>query len=147
MKKSECIKDRYYAVEHYTYAEDGGIYDRDTGEQVARWDEEVREPERELHDALPIGRIDYLGSSGRVRESIEYTDEEQFANDLRKETYYGVPMSVCLYRDMDGQTIPHDYIFKLDPPPKGFSIEDNPYANEIVPELQETADCDYEMEM
>lgn len=91
---------------------------------ISRMAEDAAE---ELHETLPIGRIDYLGSSGRVRESIEYTDEEKFKNDIKKENYYGVPMSISLYRDVDGQTIPHEYMFELDPPPAGFSIEDNPH--------------------
>lgn len=39
MNKSECIESQYYADEYFTYGEDGAIYDRDTGEKVARWDE------------------------------------------------------------------------------------------------------------
>ncbi len=51
MKKSECIESQYYADEYFTYGEDGAIYDRDTGEKVARWDESQNSAHvQELYD-------------------------------------------------------------------------------------------------
>lgn len=81
-------------------------------------------------DSKPIGRIDYLGSDGKVGESIEYTSPYQFEKDIKEENYYGVPMSIVLYKDKDGNTIPHSFITQLDPPPKGFEIIDSPYLPE-----------------
>ena len=81
-------------------------------------------------DSKPIGRIDYLHTDGRVRESIEYTNPYSFEKDIKEENYYGVPMSIVLYKDKDGNTIPHGFIAQLDPPPKGFEIIDSPYLPE-----------------
>jgi len=77
-----------------------------------------------LPPEIPVGRIDFLGSNGEVGESVEYMDAELFESDIRKENFYGAPMSVTLYRDADGHTIPHDFIFETDPPLQGFRIED-----------------------
>ena len=81
-------------------------------------------------ESKPIGRIDYLGTDGKVGESIEYTSPYQFEKDIKEENYYGVPMSIVLYKDKDGSTIPHGFIAQLDPPPKGFEIIDSPYLTE-----------------
>ena len=81
-------------------------------------------------ESKPIGRIDYLGTDGKVGESIEYTSPYQFEKDIKEENYYGVPMSIVLYKDKDGNTIPHSFIAQLDPPPKGFEIIDSPYLPE-----------------
>jgi len=81
-------------------------------------------------ESKPIGRIDYLGTDGKVGESIEYTSPYQFEKDIKEENYYGVPMSIVLYKDKDGSTIPYDFVTRLDPPPKGFEIIDSPYLTE-----------------
>ena len=81
-------------------------------------------------ESKPIGRIDYLGTDGKVGESIEYTSPYSFEKDIKEENYYGVPMSIVLYKDKDGNTIPHGFIAQLDPPPKGFEIIDSPYLPE-----------------
>lgn len=81
-------------------------------------------------ESKPIGRIDYLGTDGKVGESIEYTSPYQFEKDIKEENYYGVPMSIVLYKDKDGNTIPHSFIAQLDPPPKGFEIINSPYLAE-----------------
>ncbi len=72
----------------------------------------------------PIGRIDYLAPNGTVAESIEYTDRERFQVEIEEDTHYGIPFSVVLYRDEYGKTIPRDFLLRLDPPPKGFSVVD-----------------------
>ena len=81
-------------------------------------------------ESKPIGRIDYLGTDGKVGEIIEYTSPYQFEKDIKEENYYGVPMSIVLYKDKDGNTIPHGFIAPLDTPPKGFEIIDSPYLPE-----------------
>ena len=86
-------------------------------------------------DSKPIGRIDYLHTDGRVRESIEYTSPYSFEKDIREENYYGVPMSIVLYKDKDGNTIPHGFIAQLDPPPQGFQIIDSPYLPENIMDM------------
>ena len=75
---------------------------------------------------IPVGRIEYLGSNGQVGETVEYTDADRFERDIKDENYYGTPMSVVVYRNADGSTIPHAFISECDPPLQGFSIEDSP---------------------
>ncbi len=67
--------------------------------------------ERNAPNPLPVGRIDYLRSNGLVGESVEYTDLQKFEADLKKETYYGAPLSVVLYRDRNGKLPEHKFIF------------------------------------
>ena len=83
-------------------------------------------------ESKPIGRIDYLGTDGKVGESIEYTSPYSFEKDIKEENYYGVPMSIVLYKDKDGNTIPHSFITQLDPPPKSFEIIDSPYLTDTA---------------
>lgn len=83
-------------------------------------------------ESKPIGRIDYLGTDGKVGESIEYTSPYSFEKDIKEENYYGVPMSIVLYKDKDGSTIPLDFITQLDPPPKSFEIIDSPYLTDTA---------------
>lgn len=95
-------------------------------------------------ESNPIGRINYLGTDGKVAESIEYTSPYQLEEDVKTENYYGVPMSIVLYKDKDGNTIPHGFIAQLDPPPKGFAIIDSPYLpdNALGMEMTSTFGCD-----
>lgn len=73
-----------------------------------------------------IGRIEFLHTDGRVRESVEYTSLYLLKNDVKKENFYGVPMKVVLYRREDGTVVPHEFISECDPPLQGFKIEDYP---------------------
>lgn len=75
---------------------------------------------------IPVGRIEYLGSNGQVGETVEYTDADRFERDIKDENYYGTPMSVVVYRNADGSTIPYSFISECDPPLQGFAIEDSP---------------------
>lgn len=77
--------------------------------------------------ATVIGKIDYLAYDGRTRESSEYNDMEQFVSDCNDATDYGEPIRIMVYRDKDGTHIPIDWVYKLDPPPKGFDVVDSPY--------------------
>ena len=88
----------------------------------------------------PIGRIDYLHTDGRVRESIEYTSPYQLEKDIKEENYYGVPMKIVLYKDRDGTTIQHDFIYQLDPPPQGVEIIDSPYLKSSLDIAKEIID-------
>ena len=81
-----------------------------------------------------IGRIDYLATSGVVGESIEYSDANRFEQDVRENNYNGVPMTVILYRDENGNTIPHDFIAQCDPPLNGFAIEERQAKKEEITE-------------
>ena len=78
------------------------------------------------HQQPPIARIDFLGNDGTVGDWVEYRDEAKFLADLKEENEHGVPLCVVLYRDSGGKTISKAFLQELDPPPKGFSIEDVP---------------------
>lgn len=83
-------------------------------------------------ESKPIGRIEYLGSNGKVGESIEYTSPYSFEKDIKEENYYGVPMNIVLYKDRDGNTIPHNFLSELDPPVQGLEIIDSPYLTDTA---------------
>ncbi len=88
-------------------------------------------------ESKPVGRIDYLHTDGKVRESIEYTSEYQFVKDVKDENYYGTPMLVVLYADKYGNTISRDFINELDPPPQGFEVIPSPYLERAEEEKAE----------
>ena len=94
-------------------------------------------------DSKPIGRIDYLGTGGKVRESIEYTSEYKFVKDIKEENYYGVPMEIYVYADKDGKTISTDFQSSLDPLPQGFKVIPSPYLERAEEEIaEEITDAD-----
>ena len=75
-------------------------------------------------ESQPIGRIDYLAHNGYPAYSVEYTDVRRFIPDILDENRYGVPMSIVVYRDKDGNSISTDFVSQLDPPPQSFEIVD-----------------------
>jgi len=97
------------------------------------------EPELEA-----VGRIEYLGTNGLPGESVEYTDAEKFIRTIQEDTDYGVPITVVLYRDIHGNTIPQGFLAELDPPPTGFRVEDAPAPMEELD--QERAEFDKSQE-
>ena len=109
---------------------DVAVNSLEDGERIART--VVSTTKEAPIESKPIGRIDYLGTDGKVGESIEYTSPYSFEKDIKEENYYGVPMSIVLYKDKDGSTIPHDFITQLDPPPKSFEIIDSPYLTDTA---------------
>lgn len=81
-------------------------------------------------ESKPVGKIDYLNSDGTVRESIEYTSEYRFVNDIKKENFFGEPMSVHVYSDKVGNSISTDFIKNLANDLKGFEVIPSPYLEE-----------------
>ena len=79
---------------------------------------------RILKKTRPIGRVDYLGTDGKVAYCTEYTDEQRFVRDILNDNHYGVPMCIVVYRDRDGNSISTDFVNRLDPPPQGFEVVD-----------------------
>ena len=80
----------------------------------------------------PVARIDFLGSNGEVGESICYTDAEQFTKAFMEENHCGAPISVVVYRQEDGSTIPLDFLKDISSPIHGFCVED--YSPPFEPE-------------
>lgn len=68
-----------------------------------------------------VARIDYLYKGG-VGESVEYTDADEFIRDVKEQNEYGVPMTLVLYADAKGETIPRGFVQEMDPPPQGVAI-------------------------
>lgn len=79
--------------------------------------------------ALPVGRIDYLHTNGKVRERIEYIRLQQFEDEIREQTHYGVPMQVVLYADKNGKTVPHPATCSR------ISVVPNPYLEKSLLDL------------
>ena len=93
--------------------------------------------------SMPVGRIDYLGSRGQVRESVSHYDAEKFVSVIKKENYYGVPMSITVYSDPStGAHMDTSWRLDLDPLPQGFEIV--PYQEEPV--QQAVTEPDWEPE-
>ena len=99
----------------------------------------AQEPEVAADDPLPIGRIEYLHTDGRVREQIEYTDVAQMEKDLREDNFAGVPMQVTMYVDRQGKTVPHRFVYEMDPPLQGTSVIMNPHIQGGLETPMETA--------
>ena len=74
----------------------------------------------------PVARIDRLDSGGGVGESVLYTDPARFEADVKRETEAGEALSVVLFKDQDSQTVPHEFLFHLDPLPRGIRTEPAP---------------------
>ena len=90
----------------------------------------------------PIGRIDYLSMQGTVQESIEFTDGDRLRKVIEDNNNYGIPMEVVLYADENGNTVPHEYIDKCDPPLQGFTIEPSlEQFVDLTPEIETIADA------
>ena len=98
-----------------------------------QYGEDAKEAEPELR---AVGRIEYLGTNGQPGEIVEFSNIENFLQNIREDTLYGVPFSVVLYRDHHGNTIPTDFLAELDPPPKGFRVEDAPTPMEELEQEQ-----------
>lgn len=49
-------------------------------------------------------------------------------------------MKIVLYKDRDGTTIQHDFIYQLDPPPQGVEIIDSPYLKSSLDIAKEIID-------
>ena len=73
------------------------------------------------------GRIDYLSNDGKVAYSREFLDGDELVKEVLDCNGSGVPISIVLYRDKDGNTIPTDFLEDLDSPVAGFQKVDNPY--------------------
>lgn len=81
-------------------------------------------------ESEPIGKIDYLNSDGTVRESIEYTSEYRFVNDIKEENFFDEPMSVYVYSDKDGNSTSTDFVKNLANDLNGFEVISSPYLEE-----------------
>ena len=74
----------------------------------------------------PVGRIDYINANGEIENSIEYTNPTMLEKDIKEESTFDVKMTVYLYMDTDGNTMPHDFIDRLPNPLQHFEIIDQP---------------------
>ena len=82
--------------------------------------------DREPVQSEPVGRIEYLNADGTVENSIEYTNATMLERDIKAESADNVSMAVYLYKDSDGNVMPHDFIDSLPHPLQRFEIVDMP---------------------
>ncbi|MDD7511977.1 MAG: JAB domain-containing protein [Peptostreptococcaceae bacterium] len=87
----------------------------------------VREDISNYKNKKPIGRIEYLGFDGEPVEVIEYTNENKFVKDIKKNDYYGVATTVAIYEDENGKTIPLSFLKNIETSIKQLDIIKNPY--------------------
>lgn len=80
----------------------------------------------------PIGRIDYLANNGTVAEPVEYSDAAAFQEAVTRGTDCGAPFSIAIYQNERGESIQTDWVYQLDPPPLGVSIEAPPSGAQEV---------------
>lgn len=145
---------RFLVNDAFTYEDDGSVtgLDEDLVSDFKEFAERngvlllsnrkptYQELVEEAKNLTPVARIDYLGADGNVGETVEYTGASEFEKAFKEENYFGSPMTVVVYRQADGSTIPHDFVFESDPPIQGFSIEDLPNeeldkAKELIEEF------------
>ncbi len=79
---------------------------------------------------FPVARIDYLDENGKTELSNDYTFEGVFLRDLFEENKMGSRMTVVLYRDGNGRTIPQLFAKNLISPVPNIVIEDSPFIKE-----------------
>ena len=82
--------------------------------------------DREPVQSEPVGRIEYLNADGTVENSIEYTNATMLERDIKAESADNVSMAVYLYKDSDGNVMPHDFIDSLPHSLQRFEIVDKP---------------------
>ena len=82
--------------------------------------------DREPVQSEPVGRIEYLNADGTVENSIEYTNATMLERDIKAESADNVSMAVYVYKDSDGNMMPHDFIDSLPHPLQRFEIVDKP---------------------
>ncbi len=72
----------------------------------------------------PVGRIDYLSSSGKVCESCYYYSEAGFVKRVLQDNNDGAPMVVNVFWDEQGGTISLGFTARFSSLPAGFRIID-----------------------
>lgn len=78
-----------------------------------------------------IGKIEFLGLNGKVREVIEYTNADMFKKNIKEETECGVPINIVIYKDKNGNHIQTDFLAEIDFPIQSIKMEeltDNAYS-------------------
>lgn len=78
-----------------------------------------------------IGKIEFLGLNGKVREAIEYTNADMFKKNIKEETECGVPINIVIYKDKNGNHIQTDFLAEIDFPIQSIKMEeltDNAYS-------------------
>lgn len=96
--------------------------------------------------SAPVGRIDYYGFSGKIGESIEYSNEADFIAAIKQDNYCGVPIGIVVYSDpVTGKHMDTSWRLELDPPPLDFSVKSCP-AQPGPEQSEPDAVPDYEYE-
>lgn len=80
----------------------------------------------QYYDGHLVGSIQYLDTSGKIREEQAYHDPDKLRDEIRASCYVGRPVSLVLYSDSQGRTIPKDVFLLQDPPLVSLRIEKHP---------------------
>ena len=81
---------------------------------------------------IPIGRIDYLGSNGRVKEEAEYAVLEAFKREIAECDDIGIPICAVFYQDMNGASVKTDFLGELCCSSTHITYEPNPYRGKAL---------------
>lgn len=93
----------------------------------------------------PVGRIDYYGSNGKIRESREVKDELDLAAFAMQDAFYGETIGITVYSDpVTGDHMDTSWLMDVDPPPIEFHIEPCPVSKEQQNPVLEAEAPDYE---
>lgn len=74
------------------------------------------------NDNIPVGRIDYYGLNGKLREYKDFTDEAEFLKEITECNNSGEPIGIVVYSDNNGKYISTQFVENLDPLPQGFEV-------------------------
>lgn len=106
-----------------------------TASSIAKNDERIETTYTFDTDKIPVGRIDFYGSNGKVGYYIDYDSEEEFLKTVKDCNYAGEPIGIVVYADKQGKHIATSFSNELDPLPKGFEIV--PYEKAMLDRAKE----------
>ena len=86
------------------------------GEFSLEKEQDKQEPPFLADEMEYVGRLDFLGFNGAVAESIEYKTEQELVSTVQEEVHAGVPLTLVLYEDRNGNTIPTGFTQSLEAP-------------------------------
>ena len=102
---------------------------------IAKDDERIETTYTFDTNKIPVGRIDFYGSDGKVGYYIDYDNEADFLKTVQDCNYTGEPIGIVVYADKQGKHIATSFSNELDPLPKGFEIV--PYEKAMLDRAKE----------
>lgn len=93
-------------------------------------------------NSYPVGRIDYYNVNGDITNSIEYVNPTSLRRDLINDSPFET-MGLVLYKDAQGEVVPHSFVDNLPKPLKTFEVvefETEEYVQENIQEETDNSD-------